>query len=781
MPKTRLRRRRDSVKYGSSTGDKDSSVRGLKNYGSQTQQEMQDCGENSESYFDVPQSGVSKIRKVQTEETLKWLDENYVTCEGVCLPRCILYAHYLDFCRLKKVEAACAATFGKIIRQKFPKLTTRRLGTRGHSKYHYYGIGIKESSTYYHSVYSGKGLTRFSSCKVKNKGTFLRKYSPTSRTGTLLPDFPNPKILMFPLEAPLEKVDTLIMMYKTHCQCILDTAINSNFNEIYSYLLHFWQRMPNHLLPVLRVDVVVNLICLCDSILYKVLLDVLIPSTMQDMPEELLSDVRSFARQIEKWVKSSLENFPENLISCKLQAARQFALAIKRQTSFLHLAQTARPVIQDAEIADQMASDLDEVDFNSLETEAMFTSYDGMNKSGDNDKVLAKLRSLLEKPAQIEEYVDWMDGIIERRIIKPEDKKDVKTRAQEFLLQWSFTCGRLMHNLTLNYCTTFGSFHLLRMLMDEYMFLAIETKLNEDLEKTIQENLDKNLKQDGDCDKSIRMSTFSTKTKFTVSAARSRPAENVNAKARPSCRGKRRTSFKNDQCSWSQNNTKPKRKLINDSKYKHLSHEITPLTPPVSPLFNMQNGPTVPTAWYYADTQPRTLDFQRFKMNNIPNIVQPSLERIDYLVSEHFRNCGVNPSLSGPVDVNGNLMPMHFTYDHVTQTYPRKQQLDTTNSSFQNPRFKAQNEGEAIPSYPILPPHTFNNSHLSFQTSMIFYPDGNSLDNSSHFVPFTSEEADEMDSSVDNLFSDSCAFDDVNANSSLPSINSLLSTAVQMF
>ncbi|PKU45075.1 dna-binding protein rfx6 [Limosa lapponica baueri] len=27
--------------------------------------------------------------------------------------------------------------------------------------YHYYGIGIKESSAYYHSVYSGKGLTRY--------------------------------------------------------------------------------------------------------------------------------------------------------------------------------------------------------------------------------------------------------------------------------------------------------------------------------------------------------------------------------------------------------------------------------------------------------------------------------------------------------------------------------------------------------------------------------------------------------------------------------------------
>lgn len=42
------------------------------------------------------------------------LDENYIVCEGVCLPRCILYAHYLDFCRKEKLDPACAATFGKV-------------------------------------------------------------------------------------------------------------------------------------------------------------------------------------------------------------------------------------------------------------------------------------------------------------------------------------------------------------------------------------------------------------------------------------------------------------------------------------------------------------------------------------------------------------------------------------------------------------------------------------------------------------------------------------------
>ena len=43
------------------------------------------------------------------------LEENYCICEGVCLPRCILYAHYLDFCRRESLEPACAATFGKVM------------------------------------------------------------------------------------------------------------------------------------------------------------------------------------------------------------------------------------------------------------------------------------------------------------------------------------------------------------------------------------------------------------------------------------------------------------------------------------------------------------------------------------------------------------------------------------------------------------------------------------------------------------------------------------------
>ncbi|XP_050927702.1 DNA-binding protein RFX6 [Lates calcarifer] len=447
-------------------------------------------------------SQIIKDKKKQTQLTLQWLEENYIVCEGVCLPRCILYAHYLDFCRKEKLEPACAATFGKTIRQKFPLLTTRRLGTRGHSKYHYYGIGIKESSAYYHSVYSGKGLTRFSGSKLKNEGGFTRKYSLSSKTGTLLPDFPNAQHLLLQGNISREKVDTLIMMYKTHCQCILDNAINVNFEEIQNFLLHFWQGMPDHLLPLLENPVIVDIFCVCDSILYKVLTDVLIPATMQEMPESLLADIRNFAKHWEHWLASSLENLPDCLAAKKLPIAQRFVSSLKRQTSFLHLAQIARPALFDQAVVTSMVLDIDNVDLSSISSQPLVS----INATGDQDPdiyseydsitVFQELKELLRKNATVESFIEWLDSVVEHKVIKPgkQSGRSVKKRAQDFLLRWSFFGARVMHNLTLNNASSFGSFHLIRMLLDEYILLALETQFNNDKEQDLQNLLDKYMK-----------------------------------------------------------------------------------------------------------------------------------------------------------------------------------------------------------------------------------------------------------------------------------------------
>lgn len=53
---------------------------------------------------------------------------------------------YFRHCNENKLEPVNAASFGKLIRSVFHGLRTRRLGTRGNSKYHYYGIRIKPDS-----------------------------------------------------------------------------------------------------------------------------------------------------------------------------------------------------------------------------------------------------------------------------------------------------------------------------------------------------------------------------------------------------------------------------------------------------------------------------------------------------------------------------------------------------------------------------------------------------------------------------------------------------------
>lgn len=50
--------------------------------------------------------------------------------------------------------------------------------------------------------------------------------------------------------------------------------------------MHFWQGVPEHLVPLFEHHIVINVLAYCDTILYTSLLDVLIPATMQEVPDQ---------------------------------------------------------------------------------------------------------------------------------------------------------------------------------------------------------------------------------------------------------------------------------------------------------------------------------------------------------------------------------------------------------------------------------------------------------------------------------------------------------------
>lgn len=75
-------------------------------------------------------------------------------------------------------------------------------------RYHYYGIAVKESSQYYDVMYSKKGAAWVSETGKKEVSKQTVAYSPRSKLGTLLPEFPNVKDLNLPASLPEEKVTT---------------------------------------------------------------------------------------------------------------------------------------------------------------------------------------------------------------------------------------------------------------------------------------------------------------------------------------------------------------------------------------------------------------------------------------------------------------------------------------------------------------------------------------------------------------------------------------------
>ncbi|XP_077865030.1 uncharacterized protein LOC102802318 [Saccoglossus kowalevskii] len=269
--------------------------------------------------LDRPKPGARKASKPHsTPLTLQWLEENYEIAEGVCIPRSALYMHYLDYCEKHDTQPVNAASFGKIIRQQFPQLTTRRLGTRGQSKYHYYGIAVKEASQYFDVMYSKQGVQGTpGDVTKKDPARQTVAYSPRSKLGTLLPEFPSVKDIKLPASVQEDKVSTFIMMYRTHCQRILDTVIRANFDEVQSYLLHFWQGMPPHMLPILGSTPVINIVGVCDSILYKAISGVLMPSVLQALPDSLTQVIRKFAKQLDEWLRVALDDLPEALQNIK--------------------------------------------------------------------------------------------------------------------------------------------------------------------------------------------------------------------------------------------------------------------------------------------------------------------------------------------------------------------------------------------------------------------------------------------------------------------------------
>ncbi|CAG5102991.1 Similar to rfx3: Transcription factor RFX3 (Xenopus tropicalis) [Cotesia congregata] len=487
---------------------------------------------------------------IKNKFVVQWLLENYETADGVSLPRSTLYNHYLRHCSDNKLDPVNAASFGKLIRSVFLGLRTRRLGTRGNSKYHYYGIRVKltsslmmlnEDGTSRHQPTSNSHTKRFKfvsnqkqesmyennshgNTNISSSNLSSQYHQYLGESNGAIPAFP--EIIVnhdssIPEDCTLEDIDTFRSIYREHCEAFLDAVLNFEFGTIESLWREFWRSQDNNngdeceeekylsktkLYHMCKCDEVQDFIKTVDYTFYQNLVEVLMPDVLRPIPSTLTQSIRNFAKGLESWLTAAMNDCPEEMMQIKLTAVSAFAQTLRRYTSLNHLAQAARAVLQNSSQINQMLADLNRVDFHNVQEQVCQSYYLCKNYyyyyfnyyccyyyyyyyyySHDPkaswvcqcdyavvQKLEADFKVTLQQQNSLEQWAVWLKSVV-TQVLKPfEGKPSFSKAARQFLLKWSFYSSMVIRDLTLRSAASFGSFHLIRLLYDEYMFYLIE-------------------------------------------------------------------------------------------------------------------------------------------------------------------------------------------------------------------------------------------------------------------------------------------------------------------
>ncbi|KRK03365.1 uncharacterized protein Dyak_GE24689, isoform D [Drosophila yakuba] len=440
---------------------------------------------------DSDQSALGSSNKIASA-TIKWLSRNYETADGVSLPRSTLYNHYMQHCSEHKLEPVNAASFGKLIRSVFSGLRTRRLGTRGNSKYHYYGIRIKPGSLLnsqamddkqmlaagYGPSSDGSGgpgsgplvsVTSSTAGQLAGSnglggghgqrhsgGTKKHTFKPETYEACIqyigdgtsaLPSFPPIELNhSFNSELTLEDVDTFRALYREHCESFLDAVLNLEFNTVEFLLRDFWRASDNNNLDECEEEKYLSktklyLLCHCAEVqkfvrevdyqFYQNTVDVIIPDVLRSIPNALTQAIRNFAKNLEIWLCESMLGVPEQLAQIKTSAVSAFCQTLRRYTSLNHLAQAARAVLQNGAQISQMLSDLNRVDFHNVQEQAAWVSQCA---PAVVQRLESDFKAALQQQSSLEQWASWLQLVVESAMEEYNGKPTYARAARQFLL-----------------------------------------------------------------------------------------------------------------------------------------------------------------------------------------------------------------------------------------------------------------------------------------------------------------------------------------------------------
>jgi regulatory factor X len=444
---------------------------------------------------------------------MTWLMRSCDASSKAVVPRNRIYARYVSICAENGLKPLSPASFGKLVRIVFPNLTTRRLGMRGQSKYHYCGLKLigddgnsamtssantplhnhsgLESSFLPGTPYGSNSPASYQS----HVSTPLPSNSTTSTSVATITSFMNehvslelkfdPEILKLinekssELEGPIglpdikpylppntdmDTADTLYGLYKSHCTSIFEAMRYVQINKLYALLTNFDASLTIPVLKLYCAPSMSSWIIASDTIMYQTIVKMLAKLALQEIPNAVLQQLKQVAQCYTEKLHISMKKMPEKLVRSRLIISRHFAHLISRLVRVSETGQSANNVLSHTLDRKLMHDDwVKNVDVEQIASKEL--PCDGDNFKRAVEVLRVKVPELLTKQdSEHESFInEW--GLFIASL--PEGFEGIPPRL--FLLCTSALLTSALREISLAGGPGFGGWWVVRCWVDEWI------------------------------------------------------------------------------------------------------------------------------------------------------------------------------------------------------------------------------------------------------------------------------------------------------------------------
>ncbi|ODV82043.1 uncharacterized protein CANTADRAFT_27843, partial [Suhomyces tanzawaensis NRRL Y-17324] len=355
-----------------------------------------------------------------------WLINSCEHSPTAVVPRNRIYARYVQICADNSLTPLSPASFGKLVRILFPTLTTRRLGMRGQSKYHYCGIkllgdqnqqaqqlhhvsGLGISTSGAHQVQSPISSTNSSisldDSPITSSHIHTPSYTPinspsianSNSISDQLPlvshlkhvanldellagnsaEISNPN---FPLQLPsiypylprdidYDIADTLYSLYKVHINSLFESLRYMQMKKLFSSFNNFNCTLTAPVFKLYTHESIIEWVKQCDLVMYKRMIRMLSKLQLQyQIPPEVLTQLKQISGGYVQALSNNLINnkVTKNFIIMKLKLAKNFVNFLNRLIKIIETGQSAAKILNDPNEKKSMVDDWMKLDIHEI-------------------------------------------------------------------------------------------------------------------------------------------------------------------------------------------------------------------------------------------------------------------------------------------------------------------------------------------------------------------------------------------------------------------------------